>query len=240
MISQMARKRPGVTWVAVISTLQLLSIAARVGDPVQPLLGVIFALTCPGFLLLDLDQPRELSARVMLGIGGSIAANIVVVNVVLATDAGPIAPFIAVVLAGAAALPRRRLEAAISRTQKAWRQLLGNGSPQLAVAEETAPADGETAVVAPQPEPEPEAEPEREVEPESEPEPEPSGPPSVVVLGVDINQAGPGPLAGLPGIGTELAERIVAYRDEHGPFEDVHALLDVLRGFAIEEEAGKI
>lgn len=35
---------------------------------------------------------------------------------------------------------------------------------------------------------------------------------------VQINEAGPHELASLPGIGPKLAERIVEYRNQHGPF----------------------
>lgn len=44
---------------------------------------------------------------------------------------------------------------------------------------------------------------------------------------VDVNAAGAGELETLPGIGPVLAERIVSWRDEHGPFADVDALQDV-------------
>ena len=45
--------------------------------------------------------------------------------------------------------------------------------------------------------------------------------------GVDLNRASAQDLAGLHGIGPVLADRIVAYRDEHGRFESVEDLLDV-------------
>lgn len=41
---------------------------------------------------------------------------------------------------------------------------------------------------------------------------------------VDLNSAGAAELAALPGIGEGLAERIVAYRAENGPFESVDGL----------------
>jgi len=56
-----------------------------------------------------------------------------------------------------------------------------------------------------------------ELLPEEEPE---TGP-------VNINTAGREALATLPGIGEKLAERIVAYREEHGRFETVEELLNV-------------
>ncbi len=44
---------------------------------------------------------------------------------------------------------------------------------------------------------------------------------------VDVNNAGVEELMRLPGIGEVLARRIVAYREEHGPFESVDDLENV-------------
>jgi competence protein ComEA len=44
---------------------------------------------------------------------------------------------------------------------------------------------------------------------------------------VDINRAGAAELQRLPGIGPKLAERIIAYRQEHGSFASVDELGDV-------------
>lgn len=44
---------------------------------------------------------------------------------------------------------------------------------------------------------------------------------------LDINAASAEELAGLPGIGEVLAQRIVDYRAEHGPFETVEDLTEV-------------
>jgi competence protein ComEA len=44
---------------------------------------------------------------------------------------------------------------------------------------------------------------------------------------VRLNLAGVEELETLPGVGPVLAERIVAYRQEHGPFAVVEDLLDV-------------
>ncbi|GAA0661177.1 hypothetical protein GCM10009535_45880 [Streptomyces thermocarboxydovorans] len=44
---------------------------------------------------------------------------------------------------------------------------------------------------------------------------------------VDINTSTAEDLAKLPGVGETIAESIVAYRDEHGPFDSVEALLQV-------------
>lgn len=46
---------------------------------------------------------------------------------------------------------------------------------------------------------------------------------------VDINRASEEDFAKLPGVGPELARRIVAFREKHGPFRRVEDLL-VIRG----------
>jgi competence protein ComEA len=45
--------------------------------------------------------------------------------------------------------------------------------------------------------------------------------------GIDLNRSSASRLQGLPGVGPVLAERIVSYREEHGPFSEVEDLLDV-------------
>lgn len=45
--------------------------------------------------------------------------------------------------------------------------------------------------------------------------------------GIDINRSTASQLEGLPGVGPVLASRIVAYRDENGPFDEPEDLLDV-------------
>jgi len=44
---------------------------------------------------------------------------------------------------------------------------------------------------------------------------------------IDINQASEEDFARLPGIGPELARRIVAFRNKHGPFRRVEDLLAI-------------
>lgn len=44
---------------------------------------------------------------------------------------------------------------------------------------------------------------------------------------IDINQASAEDFAKLPGIGPELARRIVAFRQKHGPFRRVEDLLAI-------------
>ena len=59
-------------------------------------------------------------------------------------------------------------------------------------------------------------------------------------VGVDVNTASPALLTHVAGIGPKLAERIVAYRDEHGPFPN-RATLRKVQGLgpkAFEQAAG--
>ena len=60
-------------------------------------------------------------------------------------------------------------------------------------------------------------------EEESIPEPEDY----VISDKVNINSASANTLAIFPGIGETLAERIVAYREEHGPYQSIEDLLNV-------------
>lgn len=65
---------------------------------------------------------------------------------------------------------------------------------------------------------------------------------SAVEEALDLNRASFAQLLKLPGIGPTLAERILAYRQEHGPFRAVEELLNV-KGIGprlLEQLAGKI
>jgi comEA protein len=53
--------------------------------------------------------------------------------------------------------------------------------------------------------------------------------PDLSHVSININQASAQDFEKLPGIGPELARRIVAYREKHGPFQRVEDLL-VVRG----------
>ena len=112
------RRRTGLFVVGIVGSLQLLAIALQAGAPLQPLLSVVFVLTCPGLLLLDLDQPADLSARFIIGIGGSLAVNTAIATIVLVADGRWVAPLVALGLVGVAALPRERLQAVADRVNE--------------------------------------------------------------------------------------------------------------------------
>ncbi len=49
----------------------------------------------------------------------------------------------------------------------------------------------------------------------------------LVEKSIDINSAGVRELAELPGIGAELADRIVEYRETEGPFGSIEEIMNV-------------
>lgn len=75
--------RPGLVWVGVVAGAQILAALLKLGPPIQPILPIVFALTVPGFVLLDLEYPADRVARFVLGVAGSLATNVVLVTVLL-------------------------------------------------------------------------------------------------------------------------------------------------------------
>ena len=63
-------RRIGILVVGFVGVAQVASIALDLGAPSQPLLSILFVLTCPGFLLFDLEKPSDVSARLLISIGG--------------------------------------------------------------------------------------------------------------------------------------------------------------------------
>jgi hypothetical protein len=106
-------RRTGLMVVGVIGAAQVASLALGLSTPFQPLLSILFVLTCPGFLLFDLDKPNDVSARLLLAIGGSLSMNIAIATVVLVAEARWIAPMLALGLVAVAALPQDRLRDAV-------------------------------------------------------------------------------------------------------------------------------
>ena len=61
---------------------------------------LIFFLTVPGFLILDLRQPTDVAAKVAMGIASSVSFYIVAVSIVLLGAISWIAAVVAVFLGG--------------------------------------------------------------------------------------------------------------------------------------------
>ncbi len=76
-------KRPGLTWVGAVAVAQAFAAWQGMGPPVQPILPLLFVLTVPGFILLDLSRPADRTARFLLAIGASLGTNVVLVSVLL-------------------------------------------------------------------------------------------------------------------------------------------------------------
>ncbi len=67
-------------WVVIVAIGQTASVWADAGPPLQPSLSIVFVLTVPGFVILDLEQPKAFTARLMLGVAGSIGLNVALVT----------------------------------------------------------------------------------------------------------------------------------------------------------------
>jgi len=67
-------------WVVIVAIGQTASVWAEAGPPLQPSLSIVFVLTVPGFVILDLEQPKAFTARLMLGVAGSIGLNVALVS----------------------------------------------------------------------------------------------------------------------------------------------------------------
>lgn len=219
-------RRLGLTTVAVVGAAQAVAITFAVGPPLQPLLSVLFVLTCPGFLLMDLERPRDRTARLMISIGGSVSINVAIATVVLVAEARWIAPSLALLLVAVAALPQDRLRDAVSKLgsltgleRPRMRALPANATvmdapgeegPATAASEDTQIATtvgiGDTPELA-----------NLEVAVFDEDEAAPKR--------LDVNLADVDDLMALPGVGRKLAERIVLFRAQQGPFERFEDLL---------------
>ena len=134
---------PGLTWVALVSMLEALSFVLRLGPPFQPILSIVFVLTCPGFLILDLKRPTDRVAKAILGIATSVSVNVLIVTVALVGDRRWFVPGVALVLVAVAGLPREQLRSLMTKTPVIRR--LGGRIPQRralpAPAPQTIPPD---------------------------------------------------------------------------------------------------
>ncbi len=104
----------GALWVVVVSVLQLVSVLTGVMI-LQPVTALLFATTCPGLVLLDLETDLpDLSVRLLAGLALSIGINVAVVSLLLVAGVWS-ALSCTIVIAGlsfaGAAASRRRIRA---------------------------------------------------------------------------------------------------------------------------------
>ena len=101
-LTDRGRRRLGLLWVIAIALLELVTVATGLGTPVQPLLSIVFVMTCPGFILLDLEKPGEFASRLVVAIGASISLHVILATVRLVDGLGWAAAVAAVAVVVAA------------------------------------------------------------------------------------------------------------------------------------------
>ncbi len=69
---QMGR-RPGLAWVIALTTSVLIVTISGARSEVRLPFVMLFILTVPGSLVIDLTTPRDLIAKVIIGIAGSVS-----------------------------------------------------------------------------------------------------------------------------------------------------------------------
>lgn len=94
------RRRPGLAWVLVVTALTVLVSFAGLSARIRLPFVLVFFLTVPGFLILDLRQPTDVAAKVAMGIASSVSFYILAVSIVLLGAISWIAGVAAVFLGG--------------------------------------------------------------------------------------------------------------------------------------------
>lgn len=76
----------GAVWMWTVIAVETM-LAFTGGPPgLRVIVSVVFVFTVPGSLLLDLEQPRDLPTKLILGIGASLATHLVLVSTWLVPD----------------------------------------------------------------------------------------------------------------------------------------------------------
>jgi hypothetical protein len=75
-----------VRWVVIVMIGHLASFGFDLGQPARVVFSLAFILTCPGVLLIDLLSLSDLPARAAVTVGASLAANTLVITVLLTFD----------------------------------------------------------------------------------------------------------------------------------------------------------
>lgn len=85
MVSRV-RSHVGLTWVAAVGVAELLLVFVDAPSILRLPITLLFVMSVPGFLLLDLREPADPVAKVVLGVGASLATHLVAASLYLAPD----------------------------------------------------------------------------------------------------------------------------------------------------------
>ena len=127
------RRRPGLAWVLAVTALTVVVSLAQLPAGIRLPFVLIFFLTVPGFLILDLRQPTDVAAKVAMGIASSVSFYIVAVSIVLLGAISWIAAMAAVFLGGFLAWLQARRRNRSQRTPETVGSSGGNGAPDPGV-----------------------------------------------------------------------------------------------------------
>lgn len=132
-VGRHVRRRPGLAWVLSVTALTVVVSLAQLPAGIRLPFVLIFFLTVPGFLILDLRQPTDVAAKVAMGIASSVSFYIVAVSIVLLGAISWIAAMAAVFLGGFLAWLKARRMNRSQRTPETVRSSGGNGAPDPGV-----------------------------------------------------------------------------------------------------------
>ena len=76
-------RRPGLAWLVATTSAVLIRHAARCERRDRLPFVILFILTVPGCLVIDVELPRDAVAKVVIGIGGSLSFHLLVVSIAL-------------------------------------------------------------------------------------------------------------------------------------------------------------
>jgi hypothetical protein len=69
-----------------VTSAEMLTVAFGVGTPVHPALSILFMMTCPGLVLLDVVRLPDHASRLMVAVGASVIFNVIVSSALLVAD----------------------------------------------------------------------------------------------------------------------------------------------------------
>lgn len=116
-LARHVRRRPGLAWVLTTTVLVAAVSIADVSPQARLPFIMVFFLTVPGFLILDLRYSTDVAAKVSMGIASSVSFYIVCVSIALLASASWLAPTAVIFLIGLIAwlFARRRQRQAVAQ-----------------------------------------------------------------------------------------------------------------------------